>query len=370
MEKKKIGVIGCGNISGIYLKNLTTVFDNTEVVAVTDIVRERAKEQAEKFNIPRVAGSNEELLAMDDIDIIVILTIPSQHYPVCKAALMAGKNVYMEKPLALELEDGKELVELAKAKGLRLCVAPDTMLGANVQTVRKMIDDGWIGKPVACHAHLLHPGSESWHPDPEFLYKYGAGPLFDIGPYYCAGIAYLLGCVEEISAMGAITFKQRKITSQPLYGKMIDVEVPTFLTIGMKTEKDVMVNMVLTNDALDTNFGVCKIEIYGDEGTITMEAPPYFDGEIMYKKKGAEHWEAVPSMFCYKENSRGVGVADMAAAMIHNREHRLSADMAYHTLEILCSVLKAQESGQTVHLKSRYERSQGLSVGLKVGEMD
>lgn len=370
MEKIKIGVIGCGNISEIYLKNLTTVFENTEVLAVTDRILDRAEARAKQFGIPRVAASTEDLLAMDDIELIVILTIPDQHYPVCKKALSAGKHVYMEKPLSLNLDNGKELIELAQRKGLRLCVAPDTMLGANVQTVRKLIDDGWIGRPVACHAHLLNPGSESWHPDPEFLYKQGAGPLFDVGPYYCAGIAYLLGCVTEVSAMGAITFKQRKITSQPLYGKMIDVEVPTFLSVSMKTEQDVMVNMVLTNDAQDTNFGLYKMEIYGDQGTITMLAPPFFDGEISYKKKGAAEWTSIPAMYCYKDNGRGIGVADMASAMLNGRAHRLSADMAYHTLEIMCSVMEAQAQGKTIHLQSRYERSSPLPLGLSVGEID
>lgn len=370
MEKMKIGVIGCGNISEIYLKNLTEVFKNTEVIAVTDIVRERAEERAKQFGISRIAASNEEMLHMEDIDIVVILTNPDQHYPICKEALLLGKNVYMEKPLALDLAQGKELVELAKSRKLRLCCAPDTLLGANVQTVRKLIDDGWIGRPVGCHAHLLYPGSESWHPNPEFLYKQGAGPLFDIGPYYCAGISYLLGCVTDVKAMGQISFPQRKITSQPLYGRMIDVEVPTFLSCSMKTEKEVLVNMILTFDAQDTNFGAFKMEIYGDEGTITMDAPPFFDGNIKYKKKGGEEWTEIPAMFCYKENSRGVGVADLASAMINERDHRLSSDLAYHTLEIMDSVLKSCESGQMIHLNSKYQRSDALPLGLDLGEMD
>lgn len=370
MKKAKIGVIGCGDISEIYLNNLTSVFENTEVVAVTDINRQHAEERAKQFDIPYIAESNTELIHMDGIDIVVILTNPSQHYSICKEAILADKHVYMEKPLSLELEQGKELVGLAKSKQIRLCCAPDTMLGANVQTVRKLIDDGWIGKPVGCHAHLLYPGSESWHPNPEFLYKYGAGPLFDIGPYYCGGISYLLGCITDVAAMGRITFPQRKITSQPLYGQKIDVEVPTFLTCSMKTENDVMVNMILTFDVQDTKFGAFKMEIYGEEGTITMDAPPFFDGTINYKKKGWEKWTEIPTMFCYKENGRGVGVSDMASALLHGREHRISSDMAYHTLEIMHSILKAQECGKTIHLESRYCRSAALPLGLEVGEID
>lgn len=370
MEKMKVGVIGCGNISEIYLKNLTSVFENTEVAAVTDIDSQRAKERAKQFGISYIAKSNQELIHMDNINIVVILTNPDQHYSICKEAILAGKNVYVEKPLALELDQGEELVKLAKSKNVRLCCAPDTLLGANVQTVRKLIDDGWIGRPVGCHAHLLYSGSESWHPNPEFLYKYGAGPLFDVGPYYCAGISYLLGCITDVAAMGKITFPKRKITSQPLYGKQIDVEVPTFLTCSMKTEKDVMVNMILTFDVQDTNFGSYKMEIYGDEGTITMDAPPFFDGKVLYKKRGWEEWTEIPTMFCYKENGRGVGVADMASAILHNRAHRLSSDMAYHTLEIMHSILKAQESGKTIHLTSRYCRSTELPLNLALGEMD
>lgn len=370
MKKAKIGVIGCGNISEIYLKNLTSVFQNTEVVAVTDLCRENAIKRAEQFGIPKVADSNEELLAMQEIEIVVVLTIPSTHYLICKEAIRAGKHVYVEKPIAMGLDEGQELLELAKEKDVRLCCAPDTMLGANIQTARKLIDDGWLGKPIGCHAHLLYPGSESWHPNPEFLYKHGAGPLFDVGPYYCMGISYLLGCVEEVSAMGAITFPKRKITSEPLYGQMIDVEVPTFLTCSLRTENSTLVNMILTFDVQDTRFGAFEMEIYGEDGTLSMQAPPFFDGKILYKKKGWSDWSEIPTMYCYKEDSRGVGVADLASAIESNRPHRLSGEMGYHTLEIMHAILKSQETGNAVFLKSRYERSSGLPLHLSVGEMD
>lgn len=371
MQKIKIGLIGCGNISEVYLKNMTQTFSNTEVVAVADWNLENAERRAAQFGIPHVAKTNEELLSMEDVQMVVILTIPSQHYPVCKAALEAGKHVYMEKPLALELEEGRELVALAQEKGVHLCVAPDTLLGANAQTVRKLLDDGFIGKPIAAHAHLLHPGSESWHPNPDFLYKKGAGPLYDVGPYFIACISYLLGSVTDVAAMGKISFAQRKITSQPHYGEMISVEVPTFWTCSLKTEQDVLVNLILTFDVKDTRLGTSmSVEIYGDKGTIGFKAPSSFDGPIYYKKRNQSDWTDIATLSSYREDCRGVGVADMANAILNGRAHRLSAEMALHNLEIMDAITRAGMSGKTEHLTTRFDRTPAMDLDLDFGEMD
>ncbi|MBQ4353774.1 MAG: Gfo/Idh/MocA family oxidoreductase, partial [Clostridia bacterium] len=184
MKKIKIGFVGVGAISGIYLENITNMFKEIEIIGVCDLIRERAENAVKKYNIPKLYNDMYELFADPEVDIVLNITRPYEHYEVTKATLNAGKHVYCEKPLGASLEEGKELVALAKEKGLLLGGAPDTYLGAGIQTCRKIIEDGVIGDIVGCGGWLVCHGHESWHPDPEFYYKYGGGPMFDMGPYY------------------------------------------------------------------------------------------------------------------------------------------------------------------------------------------
>jgi predicted dehydrogenase len=228
MKKVKVGIIGCGNISGIYLKNCTQTFEILEVAACADLIHERAQAQAREYGVPK-ACSVEELLQDPKIEIVLNLTTPKAHYEVSKAALEAGKHVYVEKPLAVAREDGQAILELAKSKNLLVGCAPDTFLGAGLQTCRKLIDDGWIGEPVAATAFMTCHGHESWHPDPEFYYEIGGGPMLDMGPYYLTALISLLGPVDRVTGSSRITFPERTITSQPKYGKQIKVETPTHI---------------------------------------------------------------------------------------------------------------------------------------------
>ncbi len=226
MEKKiKIGVIGCGNISSIYFEQAKT-FDILEVAACADLVMERAHERAAKYGIPR-ACSVDELLADPEIQIVVNLTTPGSHAGVALASLRAGKSVYNEKPLTINREDAQQILKLADEKGLRVGAAPDTFMGAGLQTCRKLIDEGAIGEPVAATAFMVCHGHESWHPDPEFYYQVGGGPMFDMGPYYLTALVSLIGPVKSVAGITRITFPERTITSKPKYGKKIEVEVPT-----------------------------------------------------------------------------------------------------------------------------------------------
>ena len=226
MKKTKIGLIGCGNISDVYLENLQNRFKTTEVTAVADLLAARAEAQAKKYAVPRVLAT-EELLTDPDVDLVLNLTTPQGHHEICKKALLAGKPVYVEKPLAVSLADGLDLQKTAAAGGLLLGAAPDTFLGAGIQTCIELVDQGVSGRPSGASAFMASRGHESWHPDPEFYYQAGGGPLFDMGPYYLSALYAILGPARRLTGSASISFAQRQITSSKKYGQMIQVEVPT-----------------------------------------------------------------------------------------------------------------------------------------------
>lgn len=369
MDKVNIGVIGCGVISDIYLKNLTQVFQNTQILAVSDLILNNAQRRAAQYNIPRVCKTNQELLAMEDIDIVVILTVPDQHANVCEAVLKAGKHVYMEKPLALNREDGLRLLALAKEKSLHLTCAPDTLLGSCIQTCRKLIHDGWIGDPVASIAIRINAGPESWHPNPAFLYKKGAGPIFDVGPYYVAGLAYMLGPVTSVQCSAKTTHASRMITSHPLYGQMIDVEVPTYAT-GILNHDTTITTLTLSWDVTGSRRPDHDIEIYGTQGTIVVPTFGKFSGIIYYKGKNANQWSEIPDMYPYTEDSRGIGVSDLASAIRHGRNPRLTAELAYHTLDVMLGLTDSWEQNRIYPIESSFTQTALLPLGLQVGEID
>ncbi|HXI17430.1 MAG TPA: Gfo/Idh/MocA family oxidoreductase, partial [Chloroflexota bacterium] len=224
-DKVKVGIIGCGVISGIYLKNLPA-FELVDVVACADLVLERAQARAQEFGIVK-ACLPDELLADPEVNLVVNLTIPKAHALVALAAVDAGKSVYNEKPLAVQREEGEELLRRAKARGVLVGGAPDTFLGGGIQTCRKLIDDGAIGEPVAATAFMAGHGHEHWHPDPAFYYQPGGGPMFDMGPYYLTALISLIGPVRRVAGSARVTFPERIITSKPKAGETIRVETPT-----------------------------------------------------------------------------------------------------------------------------------------------
>jgi predicted dehydrogenase len=279
MGRVKVGIIGCGNISDIYLKNCTKVFDNLEVVACADLIMDRAKAKAEAYNIPK-ACTVEELLADPEIEIVINLTIPKAHAEVCLAALEAGKNVYVEKPLAISREDGKKIIETAKKKGLLVGGAPDTFLGGGIQTCKKIIDDGWIGEPIAATAFMVCHGHESWHPDPEFYYKLGGGPMFDMGPYYLTALVSLMGPIRRVTGSARITFPERLITSQPKYGTKITVDVPTHVAGIMDFESGAIGTILTSFDVWGSQLP--RIEIYGSAGSMIVPDPNKTAGGLVF----------------------------------------------------------------------------------------
>ncbi len=360
MEKIKVGIIGCGNISGIYFRNLTQVFQITEVVACADIIPGRAEERAKEFNVPK-ACSVEELLADPEIRIVVNLTIPAAHTQVNLAALRAGKHVHCEKPLAITREDGKKVLDLAKEKGLLVGCAPDTFLGGGLQTCRKLMDDGWIGEPVAATAFMSCHGHESWHPSPEFYYQLGGGPMFDMGPYYLTSLVSLLGPVKRLTGSVRISFPKRIITSEPKFGKIIDVEVPTHVTGILDFDNGAVATVITSFDIWSANLP--HIEIHGSEGSLSVPDPNTFEGPVLYRAHRHSEWKEIPLLFGYDENSRGIGVADMAYAIITGRKNRANGDMAYHILDIIQGFHDASYDGRHYELKSICERPDAFVQG-------
>ncbi len=358
MKKVKIGIVGCGFISDIYLKNFTQVFnDVVEVVACTDLIRERSENRARQYNIPKVYDG-EEFMADPEIELVVNLTTPDAHAEVCLNALKAGKSVYVEKPLAITREDGKKILELAKEKGLLVGGAPDTFLGGGLQTCRKLIDDGVIGKPIAATAFMLCHGHESWHPDPEFYYQVGGGPMFDMGPYYLTALISLMGPVRRVTGSARITFPERLITSQPKHGTSIKVEVPTHVAGIMDFHSGAIATILTSFDVWHSQLP--RIEIYGTEGSMIVPDPNTFGGPVLVKRAEDEDWKEMPITHGYTENSRGLGVADMAKALRLGGKHRANGDMTYHVLDIMHGFHDASNEGRHIDLESTCEQPQPL----------
>lgn len=339
MDPIKVGIIGCGNISSIYLTNLTHMFKNIKLTACADIDISRAeakaseKNEAEGLLYPGIrALTVDALLADPEIKIVVNLTIPVAHYDVAKKILLAGKCAYNEKPLALSREQGKELLTLAKEKGLLIGGAPDTFLGAGIQTCRKLIEDGWIGRPVSATAFMCCHGHESWHPAPEFYYLPGGGPMFDMGPYYLTALVNLLGPVKSVAGMTSRAFDTRTCTSAKRKNDTMPVEVETHVAGLLNFETGAVGTIITTFDIWKANLPL--IEIHGTNGSLSVPDPNCFGGAIKLSRFGQD-WKEIPFSHSYPENSRGLGVADMAAALCGKGGARASGELTYHVLDIM-----------------------------------
>ncbi len=363
MKPIKIGIVGVGAISGIYLENITNTFKEIEILGVCDLIQERAEQAVERYHIPKLYKDMYELFQDPEVDIVLNLTRPYEHYNVTLEALNAGKHVYSEKPLAASVQEGKELLALSKEKGLLLGGAPDTFLGAGIQTCRKLIEDGYIGTPVGAAGFMICHGHESWHPDPEFYYKYGGGPMFDMGPYYLTALVNLLGCVSHVFAMTKKSFPKRVITSKEHFGEVIDVDVPTYIAGSMQFESGAIGTLFTTFDV--HYHEQARLEIYGSEGTLFVPDPNGFVGPVKLFRPEQGCVQEIPLIFDYKENSRALGLADMAKALITGRKHRANADMTYHVLEIMEKFTKSGEEKQQIAIDSRFAKTSPMSrVGV------
>jgi predicted dehydrogenase len=358
MSLQRIGIVGIGNISGIYLKNLNGMFaGRVKVAAVTDLIEERAAKAGADYGIPHIKKT-EDLINSPDVDIILNITEPYNHYGVALAAVKAGKHVYDEKPLCAEREEAQEVLRIAAANKVRVGGSPDTFLGAGIQTCRKLLDDGWIGRPVAATAFMVNHGHEHWHPGPEFYYKKGGGPMYDMGPYYLTALVNLLGPVARVSGSAKKSFDTRTITSEPLNGTVIKVDVPTHIA-GVLDFAGGAVGTIITSFDVYSHT-LPWIEIYGSEGTLRVPDPNTFGGPVYVKRFREEEWSAVPLLKDYPENSRGLGITDMAEAVAEGRPHRANGEMAYHVLDVMHGFHDSSASGTYYDVKSSCGRPEPL----------
>ena len=350
-----VGVLGCGVISRVYLERLTS-FDHMKVVACADMLQERAAARAEAFGVPMTC-TPEELVAHPDVDVVVNLTIPAVHAALTGAALDAGKHVYSEKPIALTRADAQTLVDQAGANGVLLGSAPDTFLGAGLQTCRALIDAGAIGEPVAATALRMGPGPEAWHPDPAFLYQRGAGPLFDVGVYDVTALVALLGPVRRVSGSARKTHATRTIGSEPLRGSTIDVEVPTHVAATLDMAAGPVVTLVSSFDVAAPRG---LIEVYGTEGTISVPDPNTFGGVVRVQRRGEGEAAEAPIRHRIDTQARGVGVADLVQAVAERRAPRASGAMALHVVDVMQSICEASDTDTAVALGTTCERPASL----------
>lgn len=357
METVRVGIVGCGNISSAYI-NGCRQFDFLEIAAVTDIVPEAAHAKAAEHHVPRVL-TVEELLNDPDIDIVINLTVPAVHAEVSLAAIAAGKHVYSEKPLAISRADGRAILYAAAGRGVRVGCAPDTFLGGGLQTCRKLIDDGAIGEPVAATAFMMGHGPEGWHPNPAFFYQTGAGPLFDMGPYYVTALVHLLGPVQSVAAMARISFTERIATSEARRGERLPVNVPTHVAGTLAMAAGPLATMVTSFDVW--GHSMPRIEIYGSEGSLSVPDPNTFGGPVRLLRAGSSAWEEVPLTHSDTVR-RGIGVADMALGIADGTPHRASGELAYHILDVMHSFYDSSDEGHHIQLLSSCEQPAALPV--------
>ncbi len=353
----RVGVVGCGNISGIYFKNLSH-FHSTQIVACSDLDTGRADEASRQYGIPLVL-TTKELLEHPDIDLVLNLTVPNAHASIALAAVAAGKHVYNEKPLTISVEDAQQLVENARQNGVRVGCAPDTFLGGGIQTCRQLIDEGAIGEPVACEAHMQCHGHESWHPSPEFYYAKGGGPMLDMGPYYLTALINLLGGIRRVAGISRVTFPTRTITSQPKNGAQIEVETPTHITGSVEFESGAIGVVVQSFDVWHGLFE--PLIVHGTEGSLVVGDPNSFGDIVKVRASRGSEWETVAPTHGFTENSRGLGVLDMAAAIRDGRPHRANGDLALHVLEAMHAFNESSDRGEHIHLTTTVERPEALS---------
>ena len=365
MRKVGFGVIGCGVISTAYLKAAQR-FANLELRAVSDMRGAAAEEQAAAFGVP--AMRVDQLLKRDDIEIVVNLTVPLAHTDVSLAVLNAGKHVHSEKPLGVSVAEARKVMDLANAKGLRVGCAPDTFLGGGHQTARKLLDDGAIGQPVGGTAFFLCPGHERWHPAPGFYYLRGGGPMLDMGPYYITDLIQLLGPIASVMGVATRPRAERLITSQPLNGTRIPVEVATHVAGLLEFASGAVVSIAMSFDVPKHNH--TPIEIYGTEASMLVPDPNRFGGEVSVAKPG-EEWRAMPHTHGNVDGEfRSIGVADLAAAIATNRPHRASGALALHALEAMEAFQTSSDEGRRVKLQTTVERPAMLPAGRPTGQMD
>ncbi|MGW2091489.1 Gfo/Idh/MocA family protein [Promicromonospora sukumoe] len=344
-----VGIVGVGAIAGQYLSTFERL-EAVRLVAVADLDVARAAAVAAEQGVR--ALTVDELVSDPDVDLVLNLTIPAAHAEVALQAIAGGKAVYGEKPLAATLEEARAVLDAGRAAGVRVGCAPDTVLGTGVQTARKAIDDGAIGLPVAATATMTTSGHERWHPNPDFYYQPGGGPLLDMGPYYVTTLVTLLGPVESVVGAASHTRATRTIGSGPRAGETVPVDVDTHVTGVLRHVSGVLSTLVMSFDSVATRAS--NIEVHGQAGSLVVPDPNQFDGDVELHELGGS-WVTLPPSAGYRDAGRGYGVADLATTP-DGVPARADGELAYHVLEIMTALLASAESGTTVAVESRCER--------------
>ncbi len=346
----RVGIVGCGDVTSLYLPSCAR-FPAIELAACADLDAERAAALSAKGGFPAMPPA--DLLADPTIEIVLVLTPPTSHAAVSRAAIAAGKHVYSEKPLAATREDAEAILAEAAAAGVRVGGAPDTFLGGGLQTARAVIDSGAIGTPVMARGSVAHPGPESWHPNPGIFYARGGGPLLDLGPYYVTALVSLLGPIVEVTAVGRGIGSERLIGSGPRAGETVVAEVPTTILATLAFESGVVGGLTASFDVVGSETP--NLEIHGTAGSLTLGDPDWFNGAVRYRPMGAETWEDVPLQFDGTVG-RGVGLADFIVALRTGRPARASGELAFHVLDVLLAIETAATTGAPQRVTSRCER--------------
>lgn len=396
----KAVMIGTGDISRIYLKNLVETFREVELIGVCNRTRERAEKAAayvqaltEKQGIgtvPKIYRDVKEVLEDPEVQVVLNLTRPLDHYEITKQALLHGKHVYTEKPLATELAQAEELIALAEEKGLCLGGAPDTFMGAGIQTCRKLIEDDVIGDVIGANCAMICHGHETWHPSPAFFYKRGGGPMLDMGPYYITALVELLGEAKAVASMTKRSFAQRLVTSKPHFGEKIDVEVDTWLSGNIMFASGAIAQLFMTFDVHYDRHSQARFEIYGTKGTLAVPDPNTFGGPVLLYRPEDQgtvpagdpalektelrspyaSYKEIPLLFDYGENSRGLGLADMCKAIESGRDFRANAERQHHVMEIMTAFVQSGESGQPVSLSTGFRGTEPMKNNPMHGILD
>ena len=371
-------MIGCGRISDIYCKTLSR-FREVEIVACASLDAEESRAKAAQYGIARSCAPN-EILADSSIDCVLNLTVPAAHAEISRRALNAGKHVYSEKPFVTRASDGRELLAMARDKKLLIGNAPDTFLGGRWQTVRRLIDAGAIGKPTGVFAHAGTHGTERHHPNPDYYYQRGGGPLFDLGPYCLTAMVFCFGSFKRVAGMARRTFDKRMIENGPRFGEWMDVEVDTHSLSMFEFDSGAIGSMTVSFDIWDSETP--RFEVYGEDGTICIPDPDpvhganVFQGEVWLKTretsrwshqprpKGREDWQVADNLHGFNEDSRGLGLLDLAMAVREGRAPLASGEMAYHVFEVMDAIDRAPKSGEYQTIESRCEQPAPLPVNF------
>jgi predicted dehydrogenase len=362
----EVAILGCGMISGAYAPTIAE-FDHLGLVACADLDPARATEVAERHGIPQVC-TVDELLVHPSVEVIVNLTPASVHETVIRAILESGKHAFSEKPLGVDRAGAGALVDLAADRALRLGCAPDTFLGAGLQTAAAAIDAGVIGTPIAATAFVMGAGPELWHPGPEIFYERGAGPLFDMGPYYVTALVQLLGPAVRVAAMTRGQDVPRTIHAGPRQGGSIDPDVPTHVAGTIEFGSGAIATLVASFDVAATRHR--NIEVYGTEGTLSVPDPNAFEGEVSVRRLGGQAWAPLQPRTATIPQQRGIGLAEMVWATGTGRPHRASGDLALHVVDVTAGAVTAAEERRTVELTTTCDRPPLLADGLPPNTFD